>query len=189
MGNRIEIAPGTIFGGLTTLGQSMNCDNGLQWECKCVCGRVVWVLSSNLRKGNSKRCFYCRGNHESTRDIHGTLLTSLKKNAESRSHKVEITMDDLQQIWDAQEGRCALSGRPLVMRRGAHDTNSTASVDRINSNLGYHPANVQFVHKHVNIAKNNLDETDFFQLCRDVVNYKDQTKALREGKRPWLKGS
>jgi hypothetical protein len=65
------------------------------------------------------------------------------------------------------------------------DNTSTASLDRIDSKVGYTKNNVQWVHKDVNNAKQDFEEDYFFNMCREVVAHKEQTRKLR-GRRPWL---
>ena len=44
-----------------------------------------------------------------------------------------------------------------------------ASLDRIDSSKGYTPNNIQFTTWICNQAKNNLDEVDFIEMCKDVA--------------------
>ena len=45
----------------------------------------------------------------------------------------------------------------------------TASLDRIDSNLGYVKGNVQWVHKHINVMKNIFNQDMFIFLCNQVT--------------------
>jgi hypothetical protein len=45
----------------------------------------------------------------------------------------------------------------------------TASIDRIDSNLGYTESNVVWVHKDVNIMKNNFTKEYFLMMCQKVT--------------------
>ncbi len=45
----------------------------------------------------------------------------------------------------------------------------TASLDRIDSRLGYEPGNIQWVHKDVNQMKWHLSNDRFIEVCRAVV--------------------
>jgi hypothetical protein len=44
----------------------------------------------------------------------------------------------------------------------------TASLDRIDSSKGYVEGNVQWVHKRINIMKNDLSDSEFIEWCRVV---------------------
>lgn len=61
---------------------------------------------------------------------------------------------------------CALSGRNLVFEIGHKNS---PSIDRIDSNKGYEPSNVQIVSFVANQAKNDLTDEEFIELCIDVV--------------------
>lgn len=53
---RIDMT-GKVFYDLTVLRPvGKNAFNDTMWLCRCVCGREVTPLGSNLRKGNSKSC-------------------------------------------------------------------------------------------------------------------------------------
>ena len=47
--------------------------------------------------------------------------------------------------------------------------NRTASLDRIDSKLGYTSNNIQWVHKDLNYMKSDLDQSVFIEWCRKVV--------------------
>jgi hypothetical protein len=96
-------------------------------------------------------------------------------------------MQDLADQWVAQEGKCAISGVPLTLKAHKRDHTGTASVDRIDSKLGYTKDNIQWVHKTVNQMKMDLEESEFFDWCNKISANKEETKRLREGSRPWLK--
>ena len=46
---------------------------------------------------------------------------------------------------------------------------NTASLDRIDSSLGYIPGNVQFVSVIANYAKRDFQEEELFEFCEAVV--------------------
>lgn len=45
----------------------------------------------------------------------------------------------------------------------------TASLDRIDSTKGYTLDNIQWVHKHINVMKMDLDQEYFIKLCKLVT--------------------
>ena len=70
-----------------------------------------------------------------------------------------------------QEKQCALTGRDLYFyERG--NSRGNASLDRIDSKLGYIQGNVQWVLNDVNIMKNKYDEDYFLSICQDVCKKK-----------------
>ena len=63
---------------------------------------------------------------------------------------------------------CAISGRELVFQIGHPNS---PSIDRKNSKLGYTPCNIQIVAYATNIAKMELSDEDFIQLCKDIAQH------------------
>jgi len=74
----------------------------------------------------------------------------------------------LEQIWEKQLGKCALTGWVMTMKLGEGVVPTNASIDRINSSLGYSKENVQLVCRAANVAKSNLEPELFLALCAAV---------------------
>lgn len=68
---------------------------------------------------------------------------------------------------------CAITGEPLVFEPNYV---YSASIDRVNSELGYVEGNVQWVGSSVNMAKNVLDHEQFVSLCQSVVRNSAQPR-------------
>lgn len=75
-----------------------------------------------------------------------------------------ISWQYLKQIWRDQEGLCAITKIPLI--HNADNNNEKASLDRIDSSLGYIEGNVQFISCTMNYAKSN--STD--QCAHDLIS-------------------
>lgn len=81
-----------------------------------------------------------------------------------------LTLDDVYRLWVFQQGKCAISGLPMTHERDQTRFNGTnASIDRINSKLGYIPGNVQLVMAQINIMKSDMEEVDFIKLVKAVA--------------------
>lgn len=185
---KVEITPGAVYGKWTVLGENpVRSKHGEVMQfVRCDCGFETSVQGYHLRSGASKGCSPCVSPFPSYKNIHGSYMSNLLGNAKSRKMEVFITITDLYDIWEHQNGKCALTGWNLTLRQFAKDFDSTASVDRIDSKLTYLPYNIQWVHKDINKMKLNHDEAYFFEMCRAVSANKDQTVKLR-GVRPWRK--
>jgi len=70
-----------------------------------------------------------------------------------------------------QDRKCALSGLPLVFGANHGKIEGTASLDRIDSSKGYTIDNVQWVHKIVNLMKQDSSDEEFVKMCRIVSNH------------------
>mgnify|MGYP000843957546 FL=1 len=172
--NRIDIAQevGRKFGKWTVLADAEGKRHRMI-KCRCECGNVRVVCRDNVVSGKSTGCRACSGRAGKNNprwsgygDIPGNLWGILQKSAAARDIEVLVSIADLQELWEAQDGKCALTGLPLVL---ASKTNGlTASVDRIDSDVGYVRGNIQFVHKNVNLMKNRFDQTYFIEICRLV---------------------
>jgi hypothetical protein len=76
----------------------------------------------------------------------------------------EFTLPDLEAMWEAQGGRCYLSGEPLALSGPMGVT-----IDRIDSRHGYQRDNVALATKRANQAKSDMTMAEFVQLCRQVI--------------------
>lgn len=114
------------------------------WQCK-PCVAQTKGFSQNLPVGNGRR-----------------LYNKFRKAANSRKIPWNLNYDEFMGCYT---GYCALSGQELSMKWGG----TTASLDRIDSNRGYEPSNVQWVDGKVNLAKRNMSDEEFIEMCKMVV--------------------
>lgn len=101
------------------------------------------------------------------KEISGRYWARIKYRALQK--KLEFNLD-IKEVWDLYEkqGRkCALSGRDIVISSYRFNE-TTASLDRKDNNLGYIFSNVQWVHKDFNYLKNDLDQNNLLNMCKDV---------------------
>lgn len=80
-----------------------------------------------------------------------------------------VTPELLIQLFDAQRGRCALTGMLMSLVRGRGHLATNASIDRIDSAIGYTPTNIQLVTFWANLAKGSLTAADFITYCARVA--------------------
>jgi hypothetical protein len=96
--------------------------------------------------------------------------TSLLSAAKKRGYVVNITPDQIEEIFIKQNGKCALTGWPIVF--SVNRKENTGSVDRIDSDKHYEIDNIQIVHKLVNRVKLDNSEEFFYKICKSVTSYK-----------------
>lgn len=101
-------------------------------------------------------------------------FSSCKAGAISRGFEFCITIEDMWNKFLEQDKKCALTGLPLNMERNYKMWKKdkevmTASLDRIDSTKGYTLDNIQWVHKHINVMKMDLDQEYFIKLCKLVT--------------------
>lgn len=154
-----------------------------RWWCKCRCGNELEVLQTSLVRGASKSCG-CRkhllGNENphwnGYEDLTGSQWAVICGNARNRKIPMEISIEYAWEIFKVQNGKCALTGIPLVFSKSynrdlkrTERNETTASLDRIDSSRGYVKGNVQWLHKDVNLMKRDLSQTKFIELCKAVA--------------------
>lgn len=145
------------------------------WVCKCDCGKYTTCETNTLTSGHSSSCGCERlkSINHSYMEITGTWYGQVKRNAEKRGFKFNLTKEYLQELLELQSYACNISGLPLTIakiRSGKkYYQQTTASLDRIDNNKGYEKGNVQFVHKHVNYMKWTHDQQYFIDLCKMIA--------------------
>jgi hypothetical protein len=174
-GNSFDDLTGIVSGTLTCeypIGR--NKGRILLWHCSCTCGGTYVGMSNRLKRGREASCgCLLRGathfGWSGYGEIPGKFYSKLKRAAFSRNHTVEISIEYLWDLFLAQNRNCALSGVPLQFLNEKGCVDITASLDRINSNLSYVEGNLQWVHKHVNLMKNVLDQPYFLEMCAKIT--------------------
>lgn len=86
----------------------------------------------------------------------------------------QISVDYVMSIYDAQGGKCALSGRTMTFERGKGHISTNISIDRIDSNRGYEKGNIQLVCYIVNILKARFSQDELISLCQDIVEFQEK---------------
>lgn len=177
---------GKRFGKLTVLELSHTKRYDLQsktyWKCLCDCGIIKIVNGDSMKTGSSKSCG-CeskpKGNNSKyftgIKELGGWVLSNIKCRARNKNLKYNLDTKYMYEILQKQEFKCALSGVILELQNSSTNKtteNNTASIDRIDSSKGYIKGNVQWVHKRVNIMKNNLSDMEFIEWCELVVSNK-----------------
>lgn len=112
------------------------------WQCK-PCVSAAKKFSNNQVVGSKTR-----------------LFRKFKYGAKNRGLDFTLTEEEMFSVFT---GKCALSGIDLVLDYGGN-----ASLDRIDSSLGYVLGNIQWVDGKVNLAKRNMSDKEFIIMCKQV---------------------
>jgi hypothetical protein len=152
-----------------------------QWLCRCSCGKEFIRLSNALKTCIHHKCVECtRKTTRSTGKPPYYVLGYIKAGAESRNIPFSIDIEYLRKLYKKQKGLCSLSGVQIDFAETGilHGQGfSTASLDRIDSSIGYIEGNVQWVHKKINVMKMALKQEEFVEYCDLVSKY--QRKILK----------
>ena len=107
-----------------------------------------------------------------------------KSRCKEHSNKtLDLTLTDLNELWEAQAGICPLTGWKLILPRGVGGFSSNdrlyhASLDRIDSAQGYVRGNVRFVSYMANICKNIFSDEEMIRFCKAVAKKNDPEPDL-----------
>ncbi|KAA0686014.1 hypothetical protein DTW90_34575 [Neorhizobium sp. P12A] len=85
----------------------------------------------------------------------------------------EITGADVASLFDQQQGKCALTGRPMVFGSKGQQRDSL-SIDRIDAEQGYIIGNVRLVTYQANMARGMFSDDELVSFCRAVLETKGQ---------------
>jgi len=151
--------------------------NNGRWYKNCpTCGVEQSYLRRNyaiMSHNEGKECKSC-SNSDPLQNAHkgwvkGVLRLSFakkyKSNAALRGIHWDIDFEYLADKLIDQDFKCALTGWDI----DAMDiNNNTASLDRIDSREGYTEENIQWVHKMVNMCKQQYPQNEFVEMCKSV---------------------
>ena len=93
------------------------------------------------------------------------------RRVKKRHHKYDITLDDILEQWEKQNGICVYSGVKLNHPNDGGSNINKASLDRIDSSKGYIKGNIQFISITCNHAKNNMSHEEMLTFCETVSNF------------------
>lgn len=159
---------GETFHSWRVLGRAASRSGSTFWRCRCSCGETKDVNARSLVHGKSKTCGHSR--EKRIGHLGASFYCRLKSGARRRNLSVEVSLGQMSDLLEAQGFRCALSGIPIwAARSEAEYRSQTASLDRIDSKLGYVAGNLQWVHKDVNQMKMDLDQDYFILICKFIA--------------------
>lgn len=150
--------------------------------CDCLkCGRKNTIKTcGHVIRGLTKTCG-CKKNMlygkkgannklwKGCGELSGRYYSSLQKGAKRRGYEFSVTKEYLWNLFLKQNRKCLLSDLPLTFGTVDRGETKTASLDRINPELGYIEGNLCWVHKKLNVMKYLNTTDEFIDLCRKVV--------------------
>lgn len=160
-------------------GPKLNKNDSYVWEIRCtICNNSTrWIQGNELT--NPNKCFKCRKCAAIARGTKVTLKngrigeltkakrTKIKTCASDRDLIFNVSIKFLWELFILQNRCCAITGDKL-------SNINNASLDRINSNLGYIENNVQWVTKQANLSKHVMSTKEFILFCQKVIDNANQ---------------
>jgi len=155
------------------------------WQAQCLGCKAIYILAADVIKNNINGCQYCaRKNRpkgieslswQGGKFIPAKFLSNVARGARRRGITCQLSIKELDDLWEKQDGRCAYTNRELTLT-----SEGTASLDRIDSSIGYKLDNVQFVHKTVNVMKWALPEEEFFKFIEEIYKWSIDGNRIHE---------
>lgn len=141
-----------------------------RFRCQCDCGFTFNTTFRKLIGRKIEGCVKCsKGNY--IEEISGSYWASIKCRRK-KNQEFNITREYIWKLFLQQNRKCIHSG--VELQFGGRKYNSkecTASLDRIDSSKGYTIGNVQWVHKWVNLMKQDMTDPEFINWCALITNH------------------
>lgn len=153
-----------------------------------ISGNVVWCfVDINLMKWDiphEEFIYWCNlvANPLCSKDyiwknkLPGEKFSHIRIHARNRGLEFNITKQDAEKQYVLQNGRCNITGIQIILPKKGGE--NTASLDRIDSSLGYTTNNIQWVHKQINKMKRDMDQDYFISLCKQITDYQQNREQI-----------
>lgn len=162
------ITPGEKYGRLTAVSvYSLPRTGETKWLCWCDCGGTRLAKPSDLTRGNVTSCGCTKGmcRIKNPGGISHHYWSRLRRSATKRGLVFDVDSEYALYLFRLQEGRCALSGWPITI---TPYSSQTASMDRIDSGVGYLRNNLQWLHVDLNFLKGSFSDDYVITMARAI---------------------
>ena len=175
---RLDVNIGDIYKEWKVLETPILINNQLRCKVQCSCGNIRYITTSQLLSDKYEKCKKC-SDGKLLNGFRIGFLRKIERNAHSRNIEYSplLTSEFLYKLLEKQNFKCALTGEYLLdenLNLDKPQEELNLSLNRINSNIGYLPNNVQWVTKQVNWSKSTLNNQEFLDLCKKVINHANQ---------------
>lgn len=136
------------------------------------CSRTC-VGKHNVKNFGDKKSNYNISKHSNNRGDSYTKFKYHYRSIKKRFKEVDITINDLEEIWNKQNGICEFSGVKLELSSYSKIEKNpiySASLDRIDSSKGYVRNNIRWVSRSINYMKNTMSDDMVWELCKHIKN-------------------
>ncbi len=116
---------------------------------------------SNRETDNCHRGWY--------RGIRISWFNAFKASAETRGKVFNISLDDVADAHEKQEGKCALTGWDITFPEIGQRHIFNCSIDRIDNSRDYETDNIQLIDGRVNMMKGKYGQEFFIETCKAVA--------------------
>lgn len=138
----------------------------------CKCGRFFSREYCELYKNRNIFCNNCDNKPfnniiEFNSSKKTFFFDKIKSGAKVRNLSVEINSDYCIKLLELQNYKCSISGVQIYLAVDKYNL-GTASLDRIDNNIGYIDGNVRWLHKDVNFMRKTMSDEELIQWCKTI---------------------
>ena len=147
------------------------------YKVKCDCGTELYKLPIELlHEDKDFQCEKCahienlsniKIKNGQIGELTKTRFTRLKRSAEKRGHEFNVSIEYLWNLFNSHNKICSITGDTI-------NDFKDASLDRIDSNIGYIEGNVQWVTRQANLSKHIMTMTQLYEFCKKVLDHANQ---------------
>lgn len=140
-------------------------------ECQCVFKTIQNIEAMQLIHEATSRCKRCALNSY-YEELSSFFWSRIRQKAIKRNLEVSINMEYIWNLYIQQNKKCVFTGTELHFPTASGKYDGNLSLDRIDSNQGYIPGNVQWVYKPINFMKGNMKDDEFISICKMIAEYR-----------------
>lgn len=122
---------------------------------------------NNLKSEYRDRCFKT--------GLDGFLATICKGCLKRKGGNIDRFY--LRELWDKQNGKCAISGIDMTYKSGEGRISTNVSVDRIDCHKPYTKENVRLACMSINTMRGVLSDKELLEMCHKII----KNHAIKKG--------
>lgn len=140
--------------------------SNMKSECrKCNAKRKMKQVNASPRLRALRNKAARKSHQKNARNFLVQLLVQSKRSATKKTMEIDIDIDFLINLWDKQDGLCAMTGIKMVHAR---NNLRSISIDRIDSSKGYIRGNIQLVCKSANLGKGAHQNDEYLEYLEEA---------------------
>lgn len=151
-------------------------NQGAWWKCVCECGKEVIIRGGSLQSGQSKSCGCSKlknGNPlPEGQSAFNIIYNKYKRRAKERYLVFSLSKNEFKKLLQQPCFYCGI--KPGQRQKGKISDFIYNGVDRIDSCLGYYPANCVSCCGICNKIKMKLSREDFLQQIYRIIEYQEK---------------
>ena len=130
--------------------------------------------NSKTKRNQCYDCLYARRREKYTANPYAfitRMVSQLKSARRKQGHEFDLDDKFFHELYDKQEGKCALTGWEMSWQRRPDRRNErNISIDRINPSGNYEMKNLRLVCKRANLIKHTMTDAELKEWCEAILS-------------------